>query len=245
MVRAAMTAVQGGRAGRQRLTVGWLRERVVVVEAECQALRAERDQFAGQVERLASENQRLQARVGELVCQVEELRRVGRRQATPFSKDRPSPHPRRPGRKPGQAYGRRGRRPVPERVDRVVAVGLPAVCPWCGGELCVERIACQWQEDLPAAQPTEVCRYEVAIGRCQVCHRRVQPRHPEQTSDALGAAAVQLGPRAVALAAWCSKGLGLSAGKVARLLGQLGLAVTAGGVTPGPRQSREMPVSSD
>src|SRR6266508_5611494 len=210
MVRAAMTAVQGGRAGRQRQTVGWLRERVVVVEAECQALRAERDQFAGQ---------------------VEELRRVGRRQAAPFSKDRPSPHPRRPGRKPGQAYGRRGRRPVPERVDRVVAVGLPAVCPWCGGELCVERIACQWQEDLPAAQPTEICRYEVAIGRCQVCHRRVQPRHPEQTSDALGAAAVQLGPRAVALAAWCSKGLGLSASKVARLLGQLGVAVTAGGVT--------------
>jgi transposase len=63
-----------------------------------------------------------------------------------------------------------------------------------------------------------ICRYEVHIGRCQVCHRRVQPRHPEQTSDALGAAAVQLGPRAVALAAWLSKGLGLSAGKVARLL---------------------------
>jgi hypothetical protein len=33
-------------------------------EAECHALRAERDQLAGQVERLASENQRLQARVG-------------------------------------------------------------------------------------------------------------------------------------------------------------------------------------
>jgi hypothetical protein len=79
-----------------------------------------------------------------------------------------------------------------------VAVGLPAVCPSCGGELCVERVACQWQKDLPAAQPTEICRYEVGIGRCQVCHRRVQPRHPQQTSDALGAAAVlaQLGVQA-------------------------------------------------
>jgi uncharacterized protein (DUF3084 family) len=67
MVRAAMTAVQGGRAGRHRRTVGWLRDRVVVVEAECQALQAEREQLASQVERLASENQRLQARVGELV----------------------------------------------------------------------------------------------------------------------------------------------------------------------------------
>jgi transposase len=165
--------------------VGGLREQGLVVEAECQAVRAERDQLASQVERFASETRRLQARVGELEAKVEELRRVGRRQAAPFSKDRPSPHPRRPGRKPGQAYGRRGRRPVPERVDRVVAVGLPAVCPSCGGELCVERVACQWQEDLPAAQPTEICRYEVAIGRCQGCHRRVQSRRPEQASEAL------------------------------------------------------------
>jgi hypothetical protein len=34
---------------------------------------------------------------------------------------------------------------------------------------------------------------------------------------------VQVGPRTVALAAWASKGLGLPAGKVARLLGQLGV----------------------
>ena len=54
---------------------------------------------------------------------------------------------------------------------------------------------------------------------------------PWQTSQALGAAAVQVGPRAVALAAWASKGLGLPAGKVARLLGQLGISITPGGVT--------------
>ncbi len=120
---------------------------------------------------------------------------------------------------------------MPQRVDRVVVVGLPDACPGCGGELGLERIACQYQEDLPPPQASVVCRYEVHIGRCRSCGRRVQPRHPEQTSDALGAAGVQLGPRAVALAAWCSKGLGLSAGKVARLLGQLGVAVTPGGVT--------------
>ena len=141
MVRTAMTGMRGVPAGRQRQSVTWLRERVGVVEAECRAVRAERDQLAGQVERLAGENQRLQTRVGELLAQVEELRRVGKRQAAPFSKDRPNPHPRRPGRKPGQAYGRRGRRPAPERVDRVVAVGLPPVCPSCGGALVVERVA--------------------------------------------------------------------------------------------------------
>ena len=137
-----MTAMQDRSGDRQRQSVGWLRERVVVVEAE-------RDRLGGEVERLTAENQRLRARVGELVGQVEELRRAGKRQAAPFSKNRPAPHPRRPGRKPGAAYGRQGRRPVPERVDRMVSVGLPGCCPHCGGEVVLERVACQYQEDLP------------------------------------------------------------------------------------------------
>ncbi len=211
--------------------MAWLRGRVAVVEAEWQAVRAERDRLAGAVERLTVENQRLSDRVGELVARVEELRRAGKRQAAPFSKDRPVPNPRRAGRKPGAAYGRHARRPVPQRVDQVVVVGLPDVCPSCGGEVAVERVACQWQEDLPLPQQTEICRFDVEIGRCRSCRRRVQPRHPEQTSAALGAAGVQVGPRVVALAAWCNKELGLPASKVARLLGQLGLALTRGGVT--------------
>jgi transposase len=90
----------------------------------------------------------------------------------------------------------------------VVAVGLPAVCPHCGGQLEVERAACQYQEDLSSPQSSVITRYDLEIGRCVGCRRRVQPRHPEQTSDALGAAGVQVGPRAVALAAWLSKGWG-------------------------------------
>jgi hypothetical protein len=111
----------------------------------------------------------------------------------------------------------------------VVGVGLPSACPHCGGRLAVERVARQYQEDLPP-RSTVVTRYDLQIGRCRGCRRRIQPRHPEQTSDALGAAGVQVGPRAVALAVWLSKGLGLPAAKVARLLGQLGLRVTPGGV---------------
>jgi len=65
----------------------------------------------------------------------------------------------------------------------------------------------------------------------------VQPRHPAQTSDALGAAGAQLGPRAVALAAWLSKGLGVPAGKIAALLGQLGIQVTPGGVVQAVRRA--------
>jgi hypothetical protein len=39
-------------------------------------------------------------------------------------------------------------------------------------------------------------RFDIAICPCTVCHQRVQGRHLLQTSDALGAAAVQLGREA-------------------------------------------------
>jgi transposase len=202
---------------------GRLYQQLGRLERENAALHAE-------VDRLQRANQQLQTRVRKLTAQVEALRRAAKRQAAPFSKDTLVPHPTRPGRKPGAAYGRRVRRPIPQRVDRAVAVALPAACPDCGGQLAVDRVACQYQEDLPAPPASVITRYEVQIGRCLSCRRRVQPRHPEQTSDALGAAGVQVGPRAVALAAWLSKGLGLSAAKVARVLGYLGVTLTPGGV---------------
>jgi transposase len=202
---------------------GRLYQQLGRLERENAALHAE-------VDRLQRANQQLQTRVRKLTGQVEELRRAAKRQAAPFSNNTPAAQPRRPGRKPGAAYGLRARRPVPQRVDRVVIVGLPAACPHCGDELALERVAHQFQEDLPPPQASVVTRYEVQIGRCRGCRRRVQPRHPEQTSDALGAAGVQVGPRAAALAVWASKGLGLPAAKVARLLGQFGLKISAGGV---------------
>jgi transposase len=66
------------------------------------------------------------------------------------------------------------------------------------------------------------------VGRCRDCGRRVQGRHPEQSSDALGAAASQVGPVAKGWAAWLHYGLGLSFAKCARLLARLGIDVTAG-----------------
>ena len=58
--------------------------------------------------------------------------------------------------------------------------------------------------------------------------RRVQGRHPEQISDALGAAASQLGPRAIATAAWLHKTAGMPLAKICALYATLGLAVTPG-----------------
>lgn len=210
--------------------VAWLEDENAALREEQQRLEAERERLRVENERLRAERERLQEINQRLRGEVEALRRAAKRQAAPFSRGEPVSTPKRSGRKPGAAYGTRAHRRPPEHVDQVVAVGLPACCPGCGGGLALERVAAQHVEELPLTRPL-VTRFEVQVGRCRVCGRRVQPRHPAQTSDALGAAGTQLGPRAVALAAWLSKGLGVPAGKIARLFAQLGLRVTAGGVT--------------
>ena len=230
------TVSTGARTGRDpagsdgwRWRLAWLEDQNAALRDEQQRLEAEREQLQTENERLRAERERLQAANERLRAEVDALRRAAKRQAAPFSKGDPTPSPKRPGRRPGAAYGTRAYRQPPEHVDQVVEVELPAGCPGCGGELVLERVATQHVEDLPAARPLVTC-YQVQVGRCRVCGRRVQPRHPGQTSDALGAAGTQLGPRAVALASWLSKGLGMPAGKIARLLGQLGVRITPGGV---------------
>jgi transposase len=180
---------------------------------------------------LRAENVALRAENARLRGQVEELRRAGKRQAAPFSKGDPKPDPQRPGRKPGESYGTKARRRIPDHVDEEIHVPLPDGCPCCGGELEFEREADQYQEDIVVPVRAHVRRFRVCVGRCRRCGRRAQGRHPLQTSDALGAAGSQVGPRAVALAAQLNKELGLPVAKAARVLAQLcGLEVTAGGL---------------
>ena len=152
------------------------------------------------------------------------------RQAAPFSRGTTVRQPRRPGRTPGAAYGRRAHRAIPRHVDETYEAPLPVQCPHCAGVVRRVRVATQYQEELPVQRPV-VRAFHVAIGHCTRCQRRVQGRHPLQTSDALGAAAVQLGPQTVALAVLLNKRLGLPYGKIARLLrDRFGLTVTNGGL---------------
>lgn len=162
-----------------------------------------------------------------LLARIDELERAGKRQASPFSKGDPKPKPKTPGRKPGEAYGTRRFRARPDRVDEEIDVPLPESCPECDGEVQEVRVAEQLQTDVPPSPPLIVRRFTIHLGKCGDCDRRVQPRHPLQTSDALGAAAVQLGPRVLALGTQLSKAYGLSWGKVARFVGEtFGLKAT-------------------
>ena len=189
----------------------------------CAATARENGRLVRETQRLRDENARLQGL-------LEQARRAGKRQAAPFSKGAPNAAPRRPGRRPGAAYGRAAQRGIPEHIDEVVAVPLPPRCPHCGAAVESLGVAPQYHAELPPVRP-HVTRFDVATGRCRHCRRRVQGRHPRQTSDALGAAASQLGPRALALAADLNKALGLSFGKVSRLFQTFfGIAVSRAGL---------------
>lgn len=162
----------------------------------------------------------LTARVEQLTKLLEEKNRSGKRQAAPFSKGPPKADPKTPGRKPGEEYGQHQRRAVPEQVDETYDVPLPCACPECGARDLIDEATCpQWQTDLPT-RPI-VRQFNIHCGHCGECGARVQGRHELQTSDALGAAASQLGPHAHAAQAILNKELGLSHGKIARLWGLL------------------------
>ncbi|MGH8997385.1 MAG: IS66 family transposase [Acidimicrobiales bacterium] len=121
-------------------------------------------------------------------------------------------------------------------VDRELQAPLPSCCPECGGEIEHLRDGEQFQTELPEAKPV-VTRFVVGVGRCKTCKRRIQGRHVEQTSTALGAAAAQVGPFAHSFAAWLHYALGLSFGKSAQVLRHLGVPVTAGALSSGAQST--------
>jgi transposase len=188
------------------------------------------ENIAEEIAQLKRENQELKAENERLRRLLEEALRTSKRQAAPFSRQKPKAHPQKPGRKPGQKYGRRCRRPVPERIDEVLEVPLPARCPRCGGGLEECETVSQFQTEIPQPRVDRI-EFRIHVGRCRCCRGRVQGRHPRQTSNAIGGAASQLGPRALALATLLNKGLGLPYGKAATVLEQaFGLRVSRGGL---------------
>jgi transposase len=172
----------------------------------------------------------LQSQVEQLRHLLDEQRRGGKRQAVPFAKGPPKPAPKKPGRKPGKDYGTKAHRQPPEQIDESYEAPLPDACPNCGGPLAETHIDNQYQVEIPR-RPIHR-QFNIHIGCCQRCRRRVQGRHPLQTSDALGAAAAQLGPDAQAAVVELNKQGGMAHGKISRVLNSLfGIRLTRGGST--------------
>ena len=174
------------------------------------------------------------------VAQLEEaLRQSGGGGAAPF---RLEPHkrkaaPKPPGRKPGHSGEFR---PSPEVIDQTIEVPLER-CPICGEPVEQSAPVEQTIIELPPVRP-EAVRLITYRGRCRRCARVVQSVHPLQVSGACGAAAIQLGPRALASAALLRHGVGLTLRSCCAVLDKLfALRVSPAGLCRGlDRLARRM-----
>jgi hypothetical protein len=181
-----------------------------------------------EVVRLQRELEAARAQISQQEEQLQELQRQAHRQAAPFrrpEKER-SARPGRPGRKAGHAgfY-----RPKPEQVDERIRVNLDG-CPHCQGPVSRKQSLTQYIEEIPVVRP-HVTELTTEEGWCEHCQREVSSTHPLQVSRATGAAGVQLGARALALACDLNKAKGLSMRKtVAVLHDHFGLKLSPGGL---------------
>lgn len=186
-------------------------------------------QLATQLRQRDALIEQLQQRIAELEQRLAEVDRTAKRQATPFARKHRKKNPKRPGRKAGQGRFTCRARPAPDQVTETQEQPL-AACPVCGSPLTDVTDHEQFVVDIPTVQPT-VTRYVTHSGHCAHCGQRVRSRHPEQISDASGAAGVVIGPRAKALAADLKHRLGVPYAKVAEVLAVgFGLPVSRGGL---------------
>src|SRR6516225_1644026 len=118
------------------------------LEKEKQRLEKEKQRLEKEKQRLQEEKQRLQKENQRLRKDLEAAQRAAKRQAAPFSRGKPKPNPKRPGRKSGAAHGPHHHRPFPDHVDEEIQVAAPEKCPDCGGPLTVERVDTQYQEEI-------------------------------------------------------------------------------------------------
>ena len=168
------------------------------------------------------------AQQSKLQINLNEVDRQAHRQAAPFRI--PEKKHKSDPQKPGQKKGHPGiYRAMPAHIDETIEVILDK-CPKCGGPLsepkCVEQVI----EEVPKIPP-KVIRLRTYKANCPQCGE-VRSRHPLQVSEAIGAAGVHLGPRALAITAMLNKALGTTVRKTCRILQDLlGLKLTPGGLT--------------
>lgn len=201
----------------------------MVVAAQRNIESLSHDELVELVKRLAEQNEELRAIIEEQRREIEELRRGGKRQATPFSKGTRSKNPKPPGRKPGQGSFRHREPPAPADIQGPpveVPVGTPA-CPACGGTLEHDRTEDAFLTDIPELPKPIVTHYQVEVCRCADCGTRVRGLHPDLAPDQYGATASRIGPRVMAVAHWLHYEVGVPQRKVPEILeGLAGVRLT-------------------
>jgi transposase len=161
-------------------------------------------------------------RIAELEDEVAQLRqqlrqgdREHNRQAHPFRREHGTTQPKKPGRRKGHKADLRPV-PTPDQIDRVVDVPLDK-CPMCDVYLYDQDQVVQYQTDLPPIVPI-ITQFNIETGYCPCCRQYWQGRHPDQTSDAIGATGNTLGPVVLTMAAEMKHRLGVSYRKICDFL---------------------------
>jgi len=173
----------------------------------------------------------LEGDIRQLRRQLDQQQRQATRQAHPFRRqdadagkqgndpkggnDTKSGTAQKPGRPEGHEPAVRPT-PTPEQIDRTIDVPLDE-CPMCKVPLYEQGQVVQFQTDLPPIVPI-VTQFNIQTGTCPCCRQRWQGRHPEQTSDATGAAGNTLGPVVLTMAAEMKHRLGVSYRKICDFL---------------------------
>jgi hypothetical protein len=108
-------------------------------------------------------------------------------------------------------------RPIPTRIDRVVPVPVPTVCPHCGSDdLTPENTFHEHiQEDIVVKPKTVVTKYVHAEAFCPHCNRPVVGAGPDEIPNA------PIGPAAKSTAGYLRYDIGISYRKVERILNDL------------------------
>lgn len=186
-------------------------------------LKAENRKFRERIEQLEQENRSLRE-------MLEQAQRTAARQAAPFRRDENKKIPPQEHKRPGQKPGHTGHcRKEPEHIDEILRIPLEK-CPICNGPVSDCQKLEQVIEEIPPIRP-RVVKLITYSGICQRCGQ-VRSTHPLQTSRGQGAAKVQLGPRALSLAAALNKVHGLTMRTTCKVLHDLtGLRITAGGLS--------------
>jgi transposase len=180
------------------------------------------------IEKQQKQIERLEQMVQQQQEEIDLLKRIGKRQAAPFARRHWVEQPKRPGRRAGQ--GKFAHRELPRVVKSLETKEAKLHgCPECGNRLQAIHKHEQFVTDIPVVE-VKTTRFVTYSGFCGACHKRVRSQHPEQTSQATGAAGVMVGPRAKALAADLKHRLGVSYGKVSEVLNDaFGLQVSRSG----------------
>lgn len=198
---------------RLRSELGQVRQENADLNKQNAKLEKQKAKLEKQNKKLERKNAKLQAENEQLKKEKEDRERNSKRQTSRFPRRKRKTNPKKPGRKKGTKATHRKQ---PANVDRELDVPV-GPCPDCCCRVEGIEVHPQLQTDIPPVTPVTT-QFNVEVGTCPQCGKRVQGRHPEQISDALGAAGNIIGPNAQTMAAQLKHNAGLSYAKIADFL---------------------------